>query len=131
MGEKTYEATHDEICNSALEHYEALSKAGYGWLSTIPQAIEFYRKYYKQINNQKVREHIDSVLPDEKPRNKVLIIIQKCSCFDIDALVSEYTYYYDESAINEAKDKCRSLMKETDTISCDMYLADDEKISCT
>lgn len=101
------------------------------WRERPDHVAQKFLEAEKEMNDQKVREHIDSVLPDEKPRNKVLIIIQKCSCFDIDALVSEYTYYYDESAINEAKDKCRSLMKETDTISCDMYLADDEKISCT
>ena len=55
MNRSEKQATHDEICDRALQHYDALPKAGYGWLSTIPQAIEFYRKYYKQINNQKVR----------------------------------------------------------------------------
>ncbi len=72
--EKTCNATHDEICDGALKHYEELSKLGHSWLSTIPQAIEFYRKHYKQINDQKTREVIDSVLPDEPAMKKILDI---------------------------------------------------------
>lgn len=46
----TVKATHNDICNGALEHYEALSKECHSWLSTIPRMIEFYRKHGEEAN---------------------------------------------------------------------------------
>lgn len=47
------EASWDEICNGALAQYEAVSRACCNWCSTIPKAVEFYRKYgnpkYKEL----------------------------------------------------------------------------------
>ena len=42
------QATSDEICNNALKHYDKLSQEDCNWLSTIPHAIEIYRKYLKK-----------------------------------------------------------------------------------
>ena len=39
------QATHDELCDGALEHYERLSSECSDWSSVIPEAIEFYRKH--------------------------------------------------------------------------------------
>jgi len=39
------QATHDEICDMALEHYEEVSNKAHCSLSTIRHAIEFYRKH--------------------------------------------------------------------------------------
>ncbi|NQV19120.1 MAG: hypothetical protein HQ534_11340 [Armatimonadetes bacterium] len=61
-------------------------------------------------------------------KNKVLIIIHKYNNGDY---VENGTLYYDESAIKEAKDKCKELMENPATIGCDMYLAEDEKVSYT
>lgn len=38
-------ATHEEICDAALEHYEKLATEGHYWSSVVPQAIKFYKKY--------------------------------------------------------------------------------------
>ena len=40
---KEYRATHEEICNQALEHYEKISKEADEWNSVVPKAIRFYR----------------------------------------------------------------------------------------
>ena len=47
------QATHDEICDGALKHYEEVSTRGHCWSSTVVHAIEFYRKYggVLDINN--------------------------------------------------------------------------------
>jgi len=37
-------ATHEEICDKALRHYEKLAKECCHWDSVIPKAIEFYKK---------------------------------------------------------------------------------------
>jgi len=38
-------ASHDDICDGALKHYETLANECHSWLSTIPKMIEFYRQY--------------------------------------------------------------------------------------
>ena len=38
-------ASHDELCDGALEHYKRLSTECSDWSSMIPRAIAFYRKY--------------------------------------------------------------------------------------
>lgn len=61
---ETSEATHDDICNGAIKHYEQLAAECSNWMSTIPNAIEFYRKFGKkgyidallQTETQKARE---------------------------------------------------------------------------
>ena len=40
-------ATHEEICDSALEHYEAVATECHHWSSTVPRAIEFFKTYGK------------------------------------------------------------------------------------
>jgi len=42
-------ATHDEICDKALEHYEDLARQCHHWSSTVIHAIEFYKKYGGEI----------------------------------------------------------------------------------
>lgn len=42
------EKTHEELCDDALKHYEELSKEVGSWLSTVPIAIKFYKKYGKE-----------------------------------------------------------------------------------
>jgi hypothetical protein len=37
---------HGEQCDSALEHYEEISKTASHWNSLVPEAIEFYKRYY-------------------------------------------------------------------------------------
>ena len=44
---KTSQATHEEVCDQALEHYEEISKKAKHWSSTVPTAIEFYKKNFK------------------------------------------------------------------------------------
>ena len=39
------QATHNDICDGALKHYEKLSNNACSWMNTIPKVIEFYRKY--------------------------------------------------------------------------------------
>jgi hypothetical protein len=39
------QASHEEICDGALKHYEEVSKEVCSWCSTIPRAIEFYKKF--------------------------------------------------------------------------------------
>jgi len=38
------QASHEEICNQALRHYEKLAKEYSCWNSLIPKAIEYYKK---------------------------------------------------------------------------------------
>lgn len=42
-------ATHDEICDGALRHYEEISTKACEWCSTVVHAIEFYRDNKEQI----------------------------------------------------------------------------------
>lgn len=44
----TANATHDELCDGALEHYQRLSDECHHWYSLIPRMIEFYRKYGRE-----------------------------------------------------------------------------------
>ena len=44
-----HKATHEELCDQALKHYEELSKKNSDWLSTIPIAIKFYKKYGREV----------------------------------------------------------------------------------
>ena len=52
------QATHEEICNKALEHYNKISDFACSWISTIPHAIAFYKKYKDHISTleEKIRE---------------------------------------------------------------------------
>lgn len=38
-------ATHEEICDQALKHYEDLARECCHWNSVVPRAIEFYKKH--------------------------------------------------------------------------------------
>ena len=40
-------ATHEEVCNQALEQYEEMSRETGQWNSVIPKAIEFYKRFYE------------------------------------------------------------------------------------
>ncbi len=41
-------ATPDDICDGALKHYNEMSTREHSWMSTIPHAIEVYRKFLKK-----------------------------------------------------------------------------------
>ena len=43
--DKPAKATHKEICDQALVHYEKISVAQSEWNSVVPKAILFYRDY--------------------------------------------------------------------------------------
>jgi len=45
--EKGCRATHEEVCEQALAHYQQLSVETGEWNSVIPKAIFFYKNYYK------------------------------------------------------------------------------------
>ena len=47
--DRTCQASHEEICDNALSHYEQLSSECHDWLSTVPKAIKFYKKYRKVL----------------------------------------------------------------------------------
>lgn len=51
---RAYQATHEELCNQALEHYEDISKEVCHWNSLIPKAINFYKEW----GNGKIKSHI-------------------------------------------------------------------------
>jgi len=40
-------ASHIELCNAALKHYEEISREAMYWSSLVPEAIKFYRDNYK------------------------------------------------------------------------------------
>ena len=42
------QATHEEVCNQALEHYEEISSRACNWSSVVPKAIKYYRDNYKE-----------------------------------------------------------------------------------
>ena len=42
MTEQCYESTNEDLRQSALEHYEKLSRECHYWSSKIPEAINFY-----------------------------------------------------------------------------------------
>lgn len=44
------EATHEQICDQALLHYESLAKECCSWSSVVPRAIKFYRQYGSESN---------------------------------------------------------------------------------
>lgn len=46
MLEQGSQASHEEICNQALAHYEEISDKAKHWSSTVPMAIKFYRDNY-------------------------------------------------------------------------------------
>ena len=39
-----FEATHEEVCDHALEHYEEISKEASHYSSLVPKAIEFFNR---------------------------------------------------------------------------------------
>ena len=45
----TASATHEEICDQALEHYELLATECNHWSSVVPRAIRFYKQYGPEI----------------------------------------------------------------------------------
>ena len=58
------QATHAELCDQALEHYESLAKECCHWNSIVPKAIAFYKEYFKeQGDNMDIT--IDAGLPTE------------------------------------------------------------------
>lgn len=42
------QATHEEVCNQALKHYEQISTEVCHWNSLVPEAIKYYRDNYKK-----------------------------------------------------------------------------------
>jgi len=54
--EKAYQATHKELCNQALKHYEELSVKCCHWNSLVPRAIEFYKKFGENSKFQSKEE---------------------------------------------------------------------------
>ena len=71
------QSTPDGICDTALKHYEALS-TGRSWISTIPKAIEVYRKYLKKgigelatvEGIEKIKEILFDLLEEHFPKGK-------------------------------------------------------------
>lgn len=55
-------ATHEEICDQALEHYDSLAKEGSHWNSTVPRAIEFYKQHGPEIPT--IEELADTTCPE-------------------------------------------------------------------
>lgn len=39
------EASHEELCDDMLEHYDQISKEVCHWNSGVPEAIKFYKEY--------------------------------------------------------------------------------------
>lgn len=56
----TAEATHEEICDQALEHYESLAKECSHWDSVVPKAIEFYKQHgpEKEASHRRSKEEL-------------------------------------------------------------------------
>lgn len=38
-------ATHEELCNQALKHYEELASEYSHWNSVVPKALEYYQDF--------------------------------------------------------------------------------------
>jgi hypothetical protein len=56
------QATHDEICDGLLSHYESLATECHHWSNGIPRAIEFYRKYCGgKLSNDKLYEKLAAI----------------------------------------------------------------------
>ena len=51
--EPSKEATHEELCNQALKHYEEISDAACHWNSVVPEAIKYYRDNYREDRDRK------------------------------------------------------------------------------
>jgi len=62
-------ATHEELCDSALAHYERIAEQASEWNSLVPKAIEFYRVYGKIMFEKEPRRHVSSGVrcPGEPP----------------------------------------------------------------
>ena len=66
------QATHEEICDQALIHYEKISKETCDWNSVVPKAIKFYRDKDKlarekqnlveEIRKEEIKKHWSSHL---------------------------------------------------------------------
>lgn len=61
VAEQPKQATHEELCDAALRHYMELSDEVCRYLSTIPEAIEFYKKHGEKMVIDK--DESDSPLP--------------------------------------------------------------------
>ncbi|MCK5612489.1 hypothetical protein KAR91_62025 [Candidatus Pacearchaeota archaeon] len=65
-------ATHEEICDGALRHYEELAKKHSHWMNTIPIAINFYKRYGVGYENREVsmdpeaNEKIEKIAAEQK-----------------------------------------------------------------
>jgi len=76
-------ASHEEICDGALEHYEELSAKCHDWLSTIPQAIKFYKKYGGPIRDEEK-------LSDGNPIKMVEVTTKDGLKFDLGEVAQKY-----------------------------------------
>jgi len=50
-------ATHEEICDGALTHYEKLATECHSWYSVVPKAIEFYKQYGPGVKKNEEEEN--------------------------------------------------------------------------
>lgn len=55
-------ATHEEICDAAMGHYEEISSKASDWMNTVPIAIKFYRKYAGVLDIKNLRPKDDIVI---------------------------------------------------------------------
>ena len=46
-GDTAKVATHEELCDQALKHYEDIANVASHWSSLVPEAIRYYRDNYK------------------------------------------------------------------------------------
>ena len=70
----TVQATHEEICEGALKHYERISKECCDWSSAIPKAIEFYKEYGENVGSISDGYHTF----DELYEHRIVLFIKLC-----------------------------------------------------
>ena len=54
MVDQEMKVPHGEQCDSALEHYEEISKTASSWSSLVPEAIKFYKERYIPQGERKI-----------------------------------------------------------------------------
>ncbi len=56
------QASHADICDGALRHYESISNEACSWCSTVPKAIAFYKQHGPVFSTGEYEKAVDALL---------------------------------------------------------------------
>ena len=69
------QATHKEICEGALEHYEKLAAECHDWYNVVPKAINFYMQYGEKVCTESAGDEICGIPGDEGMKSRAVLVL--------------------------------------------------------